>query len=303
MTGSHIYVGEKKLFEAYFANSTLPNDPNTVTFPMYITNREYYLYSFDNTIILSPVPTMQPAFSQNREVKMERLCFDPKPLSQIPYEINVSMTISEEDIPVTNTRLLKIKAKHMPITRQYRKCVAQVLDKQQQMLVEIAIISPDIELITGDMNKLFYYPGDEPNTTEKPKKVALPKFTYMNAKGAKETFRADDEQCECCDKPTAFVYEGPIYTEQEVDEPIICPRCIQNGSAADYYAAIFQSDIENESTLSASTRKTLMQKTPGIVSWQEQPWKTCCHEPCIYQGSLTFKCKQCQQQYTMPDAD
>ncbi len=46
-----------------------------------------------------------------------------------------------------------------------------------------------------------------------------------------------DASCQCCDEARGFVYDGPVYSEEDVDA--VCPWCIASGEAHEKFDATF----------------------------------------------------------------
>ena len=56
------------------------------------------------------------------------------------------------------------------------------------------------------------------------------KFKYF-PNAIKEVFTTGDIQvCDCCGEEIDVYYEGPVYSEKEIE--VLCPNCIASGRAA-----------------------------------------------------------------------
>lgn len=68
---------------------------------------------------------------------------------------------------------------------------------------------------------------------------SLPKFRYHPDPIASGSVVASEKKCECCQKTRGFIYNGPTYTEKNLDEESLCPWCIADGSASQKFEATF----------------------------------------------------------------
>ena len=58
------------------------------------------------------------------------------------------------------------------------------------------------------------------------------KFKYF-PNAIKEVFTTGDIQvCDCCGEEIDVYYEGPFYSEKEIE--VLCPKCIASGSCLLY---------------------------------------------------------------------
>jgi uncharacterized protein CbrC (UPF0167 family) len=66
----------------------------------------------------------------------------------------------------------------------------------------------------------------------------LPQFTYHPDPVATGSIKLSGTVCICCEKARGYIYTGPVYAGEELDEQI-CPWCIADGSAAERFGAEF----------------------------------------------------------------
>ena len=72
--------------------------------------------------------------------------------------------------------------------------------------------------------------------------MTLPTFKYHPNPVESESIEESDTRCECCEKETGYIYTGPVYAEDELDE-CLCPWCIVSGKAHEKFDAEF-TDID-----------------------------------------------------------
>lgn len=88
--------------------------------------------------------------------------------------------------------------------------------------------------------------------------------------------------CPVCNKQTDFVYVGPFYSIEEVED--ICPWCIENGRAASKYDGDFQGANSCDEIPSDEKLDELIHRTPGYSGWQQEQWLTHCNDFCAFVG-------------------
>lgn len=99
----------------------------------------------------------------------------------------------------------------------------------------------------------------------------LPKFKYFPRPLENGCIIHKEEICECCYLPRRYMYVGPIYCEDEIEE--VCPWCIANGMAAAKWSASFNSvynDVPNG--VPKHVLDIIVERTPGYETWQENHW-------------------------------
>jgi len=116
--------------------------------------------------------------------------------------------------------------------------------------------------------------------------MSLPEFQYHPDPIATGSVEQSDEECQCCGKKTGFIYTGPVYAEDELDNAI-CPFCIADGSAADKFDAMFTDDDEigdGEVEISPEVVEEVSRRTPGFSGWQQERWLGCCEDAAAFLG-------------------
>ncbi|WP_237536566.1 CbrC family protein [Streptomyces sp. SID5785] len=109
---------------------------------------------------------------------------------------------------------------------------------------------------------------------------ALPDFPYHPDPVATGSIAPSDTECICCERVRGFIYLGPVYAVDEIDEEL-CPWCIADGSAAERFGAQF---TEVEGVVPLDTVRAIEQRTPGFSGWQQERWLTHCGDGAIFRG-------------------
>jgi len=116
--------------------------------------------------------------------------------------------------------------------------------------------------------------------------MALPVFTYHPNPVATGSIVQSEKKCRCCNKSKGFIYAGPVYAEDELEEAI-CPWCIADGSAATKFDATFVDSSEigdGEVTVSEEIEEQIASRTPGFAGWQGEHWLACCDDAAAFLG-------------------
>lgn len=96
--------------------------------------------------------------------------------------------------------------------------------------------------------------------------------------------KASDAVCICCHRARGFLYVGPVYSVQELNESL-CPWCIADGSAAAKLGASFADSYPLQK---AGVPETIVEevslRTPSYVSWQQESWLAHCNDACEFHG-------------------
>ena len=93
--------------------------------------------------------------------------------------------------------------------------------------------------------------------------------------------------CPVCNKETKYVYEGPFYSNEDVEN--ICPWCIADGSASAIYHGEFQDPCSCESVDNPAYLDELTHKNPGYVGWQQEVWLSHCGDFCTFIAYVGWK--------------
>ena len=93
--------------------------------------------------------------------------------------------------------------------------------------------------------------------------------------------------CECCGKKTDVFYQGPFYSEDEVD--YLCPDCIASGKAAEKFDGCFVAEEEYDDVDDEEKLDELLHRTPGYSAWQDECWLTHCNDFCAFVGYVGWE--------------
>lgn len=118
--------------------------------------------------------------------------------------------------------------------------------------------------------------------------AALPTFRYHPDPVATGSIVVSDKTCSCCVEARGYIYVGPVYSEQDVEDEL-CPWCIADGSAAEEYEATFvdPDGIGNYGEWDEVKEEVIEQvsrRTPGFSGWQQERWWTHCNEAAAFLG-------------------
>ena len=118
--------------------------------------------------------------------------------------------------------------------------------------------------------------------------MELPKFKYHLNPTKSGSITESDAECECCGEARGFIYTGPVYAEEELDD-CICPWCITSGAAHKEFDAEF-TDIDGIGgrgiwdDVPDSTKEEVAFRTPGFAGWQQERWWTHCGDAGVFLG-------------------
>ena len=107
--------------------------------------------------------------------------------------------------------------------------------------------------------------------------MTLPTFRYHPDPLASGSVVASDKQCRCCGKARGFIYTGPVYAEDDLDNSI-CPWCIADGSANKTFDATFFDAEAVSDDVPNNAMDEICERTPGYIAWQEGYWPACCDD-------------------------
>ena len=105
----------------------------------------------------------------------------------------------------------------------------------------------------------------------------LPVFKYHRDPIQSGSFVESRKTCRCCGEARGYIYTGPIYCEEDLDEAI-CPWCIADGSANRRFEAVFVDDAALPEGLGGAVIEELTCRTPGYNAWQFERWFSCCED-------------------------
>lgn len=113
----------------------------------------------------------------------------------------------------------------------------------------------------------------------------LPDFQYHPDPISTGSVVLSDERCEVCRQVSRYIYVGPVYSSS-VDEPIVCVRCIADGSAAQRWNAQFTDAHPWASEVPESVAVEVLTRTPGFSGWQQEHWMAHCEDAAIFLGPV-----------------
>lgn len=115
----------------------------------------------------------------------------------------------------------------------------------------------------------------------------LPRFTYFTEGASKKIFSINrrKKHCQICGKISEYLYDGPIYSENELKT--VCPYCIENGEASKVANCLFN-DPTCGDNISEEDINIIKYKTPSVNTWNDLEWRFCCDKPSIFIGLLNW---------------
>lgn len=118
--------------------------------------------------------------------------------------------------------------------------------------------------------------------------MKLPVFKYHPDPLATGSIEKSDVECRCCGRKTGYIYAGPVYAEEELDQ-VICPWYIADGSAAEKFDATFTGESgigDGEVAISSEVEEEVSRRTPGFSGWQQERWLGCCDDAAAFLGPM-----------------
>jgi uncharacterized protein CbrC (UPF0167 family) len=110
----------------------------------------------------------------------------------------------------------------------------------------------------------------------------LPEFKYNPNAYSLKIIKKKKGKCECCEKDNGYLYEGPFFCEDDVED--ICPWCIKDGSAAKKFEGEFQDSESIEEVKNPAAIEEVIHKTPGYPGMQQEVWLAHCNDLCAFIG-------------------
>jgi uncharacterized protein CbrC (UPF0167 family) len=123
---------------------------------------------------------------------------------------------------------------------------------------------------------------------------ALPVFRYHPEPIRSGSVIASKSRCRCCGKARGFIYAGPVYSEDELNEAL-CPWCIGDGSAHEKFDATFVDSEAFAEDAPEGAVTEILERTPGFNAWQSERWPSCCGEPAAFVSPAGIK--EIREQY------
>jgi len=123
--------------------------------------------------------------------------------------------------------------------------------------------------------------------------MTLPNFKYHPDPIKTGSIEESDTICECCGESRGYIYTGPVFSEEELDD-CICPWCIANGDAHKEFDAEFTDfdgigDYGSWEETSNEIKEEVSYRTPGFSGWQQERWWTHCNDAAAFLGSAGKK--------------
>jgi uncharacterized protein len=116
---------------------------------------------------------------------------------------------------------------------------------------------------------------------------SLPSFRYNPDAVSSGIIKKETTHCPICEQERDYVYEGPFFSEEEVEG--ICPWCIHDGSAAAKYEGEFQDSASCEAVDKEEYLIELTTRTPGYSGYQQEQWLSHCGDFCAFKGAVGWK--------------
>jgi uncharacterized protein CbrC (UPF0167 family) len=110
---------------------------------------------------------------------------------------------------------------------------------------------------------------------------SLPAFRYHPDPVASRSVVASDAECAVCGRARGFIYAGPVYAEDDLDDAI-CPWCIADGSAHEEHGATFVDSEAFDDDAPQAAMDEIVERTPGFSTYQSERWPSCCGEPAAF---------------------
>jgi uncharacterized protein CbrC (UPF0167 family) len=97
---------------------------------------------------------------------------------------------------------------------------------------------------------------------------------------------ASTTSCRCCGKARGFIYTGPVYAVEELNDEL-CPWCISDGSAATQFDAGF-TDVGwgVPADVPRAVLDEVAKRTPGFAGWQQEHWLYHCADAAAFLGRV-----------------
>jgi len=105
----------------------------------------------------------------------------------------------------------------------------------------------------------------------------LPDFKYHRYPIQSGSGEESSASCECCGQARGYIYAGPVYSEEDLDDSI-CPWCISDGKAHAKFDASFVDEATLPDGLSEDIVHEVAWRTPGYSAWQAEQWFSCCND-------------------------
>jgi uncharacterized protein CbrC (UPF0167 family) len=118
--------------------------------------------------------------------------------------------------------------------------------------------------------------------------AALPVFRYHRDPLKSGSVIESQKKCKCCRKARGYLYAGPVYAEDELEESI-CPWCIADGAAHEKWDASFVDEAALPDGIPRAVVEEVAWRTPGYSSWQQEQWFACCKDAVAFLEPVGIK--------------
>ena len=120
--------------------------------------------------------------------------------------------------------------------------------------------------------------------------TGLPSFTYHPDPLTTGSVKPADTLCRCCGKARGYIYTGPVYAVDDLQD-CICPWCIADGAAAQRFAATFTDEdgiggYGTWDSVAVEIVREIATRTPGFIGWQQEQWWTHCSDGGAFVGAM-----------------
>ena len=115
----------------------------------------------------------------------------------------------------------------------------------------------------------------------------LPTFRYHPDPIASGSIEESEVECLCCGRARGYIYTGPTYAEEDLDESL-CPWCIADGSAAEKFEAQFVDEENFDDDIPDKVVEEVTERTPSYSGWQQEVWPTCCDDATAFITPVGF---------------
>jgi uncharacterized protein CbrC (UPF0167 family) len=83
------------------------------------------------------------------------------------------------------------------------------------------------------------------------------------------SFEASDDICDACSKPCVWKHKGSVYGRRK---PVVCARCISDGSIAKYFAGEHFSFHDIQFSEPSDLATEVLERTPGVSCFNPFVW-------------------------------
>lgn len=116
----------------------------------------------------------------------------------------------------------------------------------------------------------------------------LPVFTYHPDPVVTGSVIPSATACRHCGQARGFIYTGPVYAIEELNDEL-CPWCIADGSAAATYGAEFTTSDGVPDGVPNEVVHQVARQTPGFGGWQQERWLYHCDDAAAFLGRVGYE--------------